>query len=275
MFIKLLIFYHELIFTTFYFFKHCIKNVSYFIPEFLPPLRFWPRSSEIWIWVNCGFQASGPGPSQRILLSILKRFLSTPAFYINHFSRTKPWSLFIWQTNMSMCYGLPFCVKIRKDTLPQSLQGWPPEVLVSELRNLENSSVSWKSSSYVPPQGIRAYGRYKLNTVVTWIANYSPRQICRSSMLITLGIYWSPLLLILQNMYREKLHFNNLRKGDSWINKVLWYNDTTWILESEREEFVSCINQVSTAWLREKFLTSLNLSLVEIMLFPFEAEVHR
>lgn len=46
----------------------------------------------------------------------------------------------------------------------------------------------------------------------------------------------------------EKLHhFSNPQKGDCWMNKALCYNDTTWILESEREESVPWIHQVSEA----------------------------
>lgn len=185
----------NLFLPLFIFLNTALNMLFILLLSFWLPLTFGPALQE---WMSGWIVASRDRallPLERTLPSIPKRFLSTPAFNINCFSRTELWSLFIWQINMSTCHGLPFCVKIRQDTLPHSLQGWPPEVLVSELRNLENSAVSWKISSYVPPQGTRAYGRYKLNPVVTWIANYSLRQICGSSMLITLGYVLKPFAI--------------------------------------------------------------------------------
>lgn len=203
-----MIFHQELIFTTFYFFKYCIKILFILWLSFSLSLSLGPVLQKCmpgWIVASKDLMLL---PLKRILLSVPKRLLSTPAFYVNCFSRTKLWSLFIWQVNMFMCYGPPFCVKMRQDTLPHSPQGWLPEVLVSELRNLENSAVSWHSSSYVPPQGTRAYGRYKLNMVVTWIANYSLRQICRWSMLKTLGYILKPFAVnFMKYIYRKSSSF--------------------------------------------------------------------
>lgn len=79
-FIKLVIFYHELIFTTFYFFKYCIKHVIHFIAEFLAPPHLWACSSGMDVWVNCGFQGSGPAPSRENTAEYTQEISFYPSF---------------------------------------------------------------------------------------------------------------------------------------------------------------------------------------------------
>ena len=84
-----------------------------------------------------------------------------------------------------------------------------------------------------------AYGRYKLNTVATWISNYSLRQRSQSSMLITLGYILKHF--ILGYLHGEKGIFLNpspdickwaycpLRQGLGILYCIVKFSEADWV----------------------------------------------